>query len=178
MKKMILVVLTAMVLAVTMVFAGGASASNGSDAHKWYVCKYVGKPGVDERLQTGQNPIFVDEHAIAESPVVKGSYFKDGQYRSFVLDGPYKHKLNPEPSVSQCPPGDAPQPSESPSPTQTPKPSESPKPTETVPTPTETVTVPAPTQTITPPVGLPAPKPTPHKHKHTVKVPTIIESGK
>jgi len=32
--------------------------------HKSYVCKYVDKPGEAERLQTGNNPIWVDNHAL------------------------------------------------------------------------------------------------------------------
>lgn len=40
-----------------------ALATQG-DPHKVVVCKYVGTPGVDERLQTGQNPIVVDEASL------------------------------------------------------------------------------------------------------------------
>lgn len=70
--------------------------------HKSYVCKYVGTPGTDERLQTGQNPIWVDNSAIAEDPVVQGSYFVDAQGRSYVLVA-NTDKLDPEPSASECP---------------------------------------------------------------------------
>jgi hypothetical protein len=52
---------------------------------KAFVCKYVGTPGVDEHLQTGQNPIDVSFNAINEDPVVVGTFFADGQGRSFVL---------------------------------------------------------------------------------------------
>jgi hypothetical protein len=44
-----------------------------------WVCKYVGTPGVDERLKRGKQPILVDTSATV------GSWFKDGQHRSFVL---------------------------------------------------------------------------------------------
>lgn len=68
---------------------------------KVYVCKYVGTPGVDERLQTGNNPIAVSANAI---PGWDGSTipfpFADAHGKSVVIapvtDGP-------EPSVSECP---------------------------------------------------------------------------
>ena len=42
-----------------------ATASATSDnIHKVFVCKYVGTPGDNERLQTGNNPIDVDANAI------------------------------------------------------------------------------------------------------------------
>ncbi|MGC8635286.1 MAG: hypothetical protein ACP5VP_11645, partial [Candidatus Limnocylindrales bacterium] len=63
----------------------GTWDSSGCTSKKVYVCKYVGTPYVDERLQTGQNPIDVSVNAIGESPVVVGSYFKDAQGRSYVL---------------------------------------------------------------------------------------------
>jgi hypothetical protein len=72
----------------------------GADVHKAFVCKYVGKPGVDESLQTGQNPIDVDFHAIAQDPVVVGSYFNDAQGRSFVLA---IDTGQASPSVTDCP---------------------------------------------------------------------------
>lgn len=67
---------------------------------KVYVCKYVGTPGVDERLQTGQNPIDVSVNAIPIDPVVVGSYFADAQGRSYVLAFDVGQD---EPDVSQCP---------------------------------------------------------------------------
>ena len=67
---------------------------------KYFVCKYVGTPGVDERLQTGQNPIDVSGDAIAEQPVVVGSFFNDAQGRSFVLA---EDVGQPTPDVSECP---------------------------------------------------------------------------
>lgn len=53
-------------------------------APKYFVCKYVGKPGVDERLQTGNNPISVSGNAITP-PVTVGAYFNDAQGRSLVV---------------------------------------------------------------------------------------------
>jgi hypothetical protein len=73
------------------------------DNAKWFICKYVGTPGVDETLQTGQNPISVSENAIPISPVVAGEFFQDSQGRSFVL---VEDTGQPEPDPSECPPPD------------------------------------------------------------------------
>lgn len=65
-----------------------------------YVCKYVGTPGQNERLQTGGNPINVSVNAIQNFQGI-GSYFNDQQGRSFVVawdDGDGQ-----EPPVSMCP---------------------------------------------------------------------------
>ena len=96
--------------------AGGASAVSATDGpHKAFVCKYVGNPGKNERLQTGNNPISVAFSAIDADPVVVGSYFGDGQGRSYVLALDYGQD---KPDVSLCPPADAsdPSPSVAPSP--------------------------------------------------------------
>jgi hypothetical protein len=78
---------TAVAGAGVLVFAFNTTNANAdpNNNNKYFVCKYVGTPGVDERLQTGQNPISVSGNAIAETPVVVGSFFKDAQGRSFVL---------------------------------------------------------------------------------------------
>jgi hypothetical protein len=72
--------------------------------HKYYVCKYVGTPGEDERPQpSDQNPIFVDEHSIASFPnIVIGAFFADAQGRSKVIAGPYDKKLDVEPGIEAC----------------------------------------------------------------------------
>lgn len=51
---------------------------------KYFVCKYVGTPGVNEHLQTGQNPISVNGNALTP-PIVVGAYFNDAQGRSYVV---------------------------------------------------------------------------------------------
>lgn len=85
-------------------WASMAKATQPDDAGvKVFVCKYVGTPGEDERLQTGQNPIDVSVNAIPDYQGV-GSYFADAQGRSFVL-GP-EHEASDhvdEPDVSECP---------------------------------------------------------------------------
>lgn len=68
-------------------------------APKVYICKFVGKPGVDETLQTGQNPISVSSNAIKDYQG-PNSYFNDAQGRSYVLA---EDNGQPEPNVSQCP---------------------------------------------------------------------------
>src|SRR4051794_6500823 len=59
----------------TLILPSAALAgSDGSDlsSHKVFVCKYVGTPGVNERLQTGNNPISVDLHSINEFKTFDG----------------------------------------------------------------------------------------------------------
>jgi uncharacterized repeat protein (TIGR01451 family) len=83
--------------------SAGVFRVNGAAKGKVFVCKYVGTPGVDERLQTGDNPIDVSVNAIPDYQGV-GSWFADAQGRSYVL-GP-EHEANEhvdEPSVSSCP---------------------------------------------------------------------------
>ncbi len=78
---------------------------------KVFVCKYVGTPNVDERLQTGNNPISVSVNAIPNYQGV-GSYFADAQGRSYVLavDTTTGGGQTGEPSVDDCPPPDGPDP--------------------------------------------------------------------
>jgi hypothetical protein len=85
-------------------FATAAPASAANEPHKSYVCKYVDKPGEAERLQTGQNPIWVDNNSLLgyDGTVTVGQQFKDGQIKSVVLVA-NTDKLNPEPSIDDCP---------------------------------------------------------------------------
>jgi hypothetical protein len=53
-----------------------------------WVCKYVGTPGDDERLQTGNNPIRVSGNAADEDndgQVFVGEQFADAQGRSVIV---------------------------------------------------------------------------------------------
>jgi len=98
------VLLASMTLAVVLA-ASPAWAGDVVEEGKVWVCKYVGTPGVDETLQTGDNPISVSVNATGGATV--GEYFADGQGRSYVLavdDG------GPEPPVTDCPEGDTPPP--------------------------------------------------------------------
>lgn len=76
--------LIAAMLAVTAFVAFSANAVAGEEHDKVFVCKYVGTPGVDERLQTGQNPISVSISSISGFPGV-GGFFADAQGRSLVI---------------------------------------------------------------------------------------------
>ncbi len=62
----------------------GTFVSRALATPKVLICKYVGTPGVNETLQTGQNPISVSQNAIANFQGV-GSSFNDAQGRSFVV---------------------------------------------------------------------------------------------
>ena len=63
---------------------------------KAFICKYVGH-GADERLQTGDNPVFRDR----KDWMVIGSFFNDAQGRSVVIA--FGNPGDPEPSISACP---------------------------------------------------------------------------
>jgi hypothetical protein len=68
---------------------------------KVFVCKFVGTPGIDERLQTGQNPISVSVNAIPNWSGTIGEFFADAQGRSLVIAFDIGQ---PEPGVGM-PPG-------------------------------------------------------------------------
>jgi LPXTG-motif cell wall-anchored protein len=113
MIKRITVIITAMLVAFMM---GGAWswAETGTQPekvpHKSYVCKYVGTPGEDERLQTGQNPIWVANQSLTGekgSVVEVGQEFSDKQGRSIVIVA-NSGKVTPEPTVEDCPVPDGP----------------------------------------------------------------------
>ncbi len=88
----------ALALGLPALAAPAASAGGQDDPHKVWVCKYVGKPGVDEELKSGKQPISVDASATDGTGV--GGYFNDAQGRSFVVaidDG------SGSPGASACP---------------------------------------------------------------------------
>lgn len=72
------------------------------DVKKVWVCKFVGKPGVDEVLKGGKNPIEVSVNALPGSPVNPqvGDEFNDAQERSVVVA---LSPADPEPTVEDCP---------------------------------------------------------------------------
>jgi uncharacterized repeat protein (TIGR01451 family) len=84
--------------------SGSSVVVTTSGAEKVFVCKYVGTPGVNERLQTGDNPISVSVNAIPGGASV-GAYFADEHGRSYVLAYDIGQ---PEPNVSECPQPDLP----------------------------------------------------------------------
>jgi hypothetical protein len=81
-------------------FSSPAQAAD-ADSKVW-VCKYVGTPGSDERLQTGNNPIFVSGHSVDkdnDGQVFVGEQFADAQGRSVIVQ-----IEGEEPSCSETPP--------------------------------------------------------------------------
>lgn len=72
---------------------------------KVFVCKYVGTPGVDERLQGGNNPISVSVNAIipqydGDAEALIGMEFADQHGASIVIA--VDEGQEPEPGVSDC----------------------------------------------------------------------------
>ena len=79
-----------------------ASATPG-DPHQVWVCKYVQKPGVDEVLKRGKNPIHVDAASVTNDRGVApqlGDAFSDGQFRSVVVS------LDAQAPATDCPAAD------------------------------------------------------------------------
>lgn len=98
--------------------------ATAAPAPKVFVCKYVGTPNVDERLQTGQNPINVSTNSIKDYKGV-GSYFNDQHGRSYVLAVDIGQD---EPNVSECPKPQVPTtPPTTPPTTSTPNPAQTPQ---------------------------------------------------
>lgn len=83
-------------------YTNESAAGQGSEypSNKVFVCKYVGTPGTDERLQTGDNPISVSVNAIPVDPVYIGAEFADKHGKSVVIAW---DEGQPEPSVDECP---------------------------------------------------------------------------
>ena len=88
-------------LIIVAVVLAACTTAVGAES-KWFVCKYVGTPGVDERLQTGENPISVGGGSLPQ-PIIVGTFFNDSQGRSFILA---EDVGQPEPDPSDCPPPD------------------------------------------------------------------------
>ncbi len=146
---------------------GGASATPTADQapHKSYICKFVSKPGEAETLQSGQNPIWTDNHSLLgyDGTVTVGQQFRDGQFRSVVIVA-NTPKLDPEPPRSACllaPPPSSPPPSTTttkapppppPSTTTTKAPPPSTTTTKTPPPSTTTMTAPPPSTVTTYPL--------------------------
>ena len=90
------------VAVVTSAWAGEKPPKPQNDPHKVYVCKYVGTPGAGEVLQTGQNPIEVDSHAL-EGGGFSGAFpfeFSDAHGRSVAIG--WSGKGYPELGLESC----------------------------------------------------------------------------
>lgn len=106
--RKILAVCTTAFLAVGLALVGAspaaATGNHEGESKKVFVCKYVGKPGVDERLQIGNNPISVSVNSI-KGPVFTGAEFADAHSESIVIswDNTKGGGQEGEPSISDCP---------------------------------------------------------------------------
>lgn len=101
---MVLAAAGAMVMSSGLVLMTASTAqADPPGPHKSYVCKFVGTPGPDERLQTGQNPIWVDNHSLIGGPgeVFVGQEFTDQHGFSRVVIA-NTDRLDPEPGVEIC----------------------------------------------------------------------------
>lgn len=95
-------IIAAVIVLVLLILVATASAA---PAPKFFVCKYVGTPGQDETLQTGQNPISVSGNALPNGTQV-GDSFADAQGRSHVIaeDTGQEEPECPEPENPPEPP--------------------------------------------------------------------------
>jgi hypothetical protein len=137
MKLTRLVAMGAVTIALALAFVAPVSAT---DNQKFFVCKYVGTPGEDEELQSGDNPISIAGAQLPQ-PVVVGTFFTDAHGRSYILA---EDVGQDEPDPSECPPPEAPDPTPTPTPeaTPTPTPAATPTPVDSVGGATATPTLP------------------------------------
>lgn len=93
------------VLGIVFFGIGGVALAATLPEPKVFVCKYVGTPGLNETLQTGQNPISVSQNSIKDFQGV-GSSFNDAQGRSFVVafDTGQPEPTCPSPTKNNPPP--------------------------------------------------------------------------
>jgi len=91
---------TALAMGLGLIACGTPAPPAGNPPTKAFICKYVGTPGVDERLQTGNNPISTSLETLPSGAVV-GAFFADQQGRSYFLEFDVGQA---EPSPENCPP--------------------------------------------------------------------------
>ena len=87
MRHRTLIIFAAAAAVAAAVAAGAAFACESVPAKKVAVCNYVGKPGVNEVLKPGENPIVVSINALvgpAGGEPALGQEFSDAQGRSVV----------------------------------------------------------------------------------------------
>ena len=93
-----------------------SAPAHAADANQpVWVCKYVGKPGVDEVLKDGKNPIRVSGNSVdkdKDGQIEVGDQFADAQGRSVVVQ-----IAGEDPGVGSCSETPPPTPSSSTSPT-------------------------------------------------------------
>jgi hypothetical protein len=108
MRRRLLITLTLAAALALAAVAANAVACPTVPVKKVAVCKYVGKPGVNELLKSGKNPIVVSINSLVgphgAQPVL-GQAFSDAQGRSVVVALPGM----PIPAEGSCPQGQGPQ---------------------------------------------------------------------
>jgi hypothetical protein len=86
--RRLLSISTAATIATVGLVAFSAPAHAAPASSQVWVCKYVGTPGDDERLQTGNNPIRVSGNSADkdnDGQVFVGDQFADAQGRSVIV---------------------------------------------------------------------------------------------
>jgi hypothetical protein len=102
MRHRTLIIFAAAAVTAAAVAAGVAFAWESVPTNKVAVCKYVGKPGVNEVLKAGKNPIVVSINSLvgpAGGEPTLGQEFSDAQGRSVVVALPGM----PIPAQGSCP---------------------------------------------------------------------------
>jgi hypothetical protein len=116
--RRLLSISAATIAAVGLVTLSAPAHAAPASSQVW-VCKYVGTPGEDERLQTGNNPIRVSGNAADKDnngQVFVGDQFADAQGRSVIVqiegDDPGEDICSPTPPPVEptTPPTDGPTP--------------------------------------------------------------------
>jgi hypothetical protein len=118
-RRLLSISAAATISAVGLVAFSAPAHAAPASSQVW-VCKYVGTPGVDERLQTGNNPIRVSGNAADDDndgQVFVGDQFADAQGRSVIVQ-----IEGEDPGIEACSP--TPQPTDGP----TDKPTDGPTP--------------------------------------------------
>jgi hypothetical protein len=87
-RRLLSISAAATIAAVGLVAPSAPAHAADADSRVW-VCKYVGKPGVDEVLKGGKNPIEVSGNSVDKDPkdgqVFVGDQFADAQGRSVIV---------------------------------------------------------------------------------------------
>jgi hypothetical protein len=86
-RRLLSIGAAATIAAVGMVALSAPAHAADADSKVW-VCKYVGKPNVDETLKSGKNPILVSGNSVdkpKDGQVFVGDQFADAQGRSVVV---------------------------------------------------------------------------------------------
>src|SRR4029434_3940971 len=99
-RRLLSISAAATIAAVGLVALSAPAYAADANSKVW-VCKYVGKPGVDETLKGGKNPIKVSGHSVdqdKDGQVFVGDQFADAQGRSVVVQIEGKN-----PGVASCP---------------------------------------------------------------------------